>query len=130
MTGWCDYTDLRTELRALSSVASLNIVHQLGKRIETNVTDLAAALALSQPLVSWHLRNLRRVGLVRTRRQGREVFCSLDRARFAVCQRALSAVASPVDPHPREAQRPPENDVVSGDDQHARPRLRAGPPSG
>jgi ArsR family transcriptional regulator len=130
MTGWCDYTDLRTELRALSSVASLNIVHQLGKRIETNVTDLAAALALSQPLVSWHLRNLRRVGLVRTRRQGREVFCSLDRARFALCQRALEAVASPEDPLPREAQRVPDNAVVPGDGQHARPRLRAGPPSG
>jgi ArsR family transcriptional regulator len=130
MTGWCDYTDLRTELRALSSVASLNIVHQLGKRMETNVTDLAAALALSQPLVSWHLRNLRRVGLVRTRRQGREVFCSLDRARFAVCQRALEAVVSSEDPLPREAQHPPENGVVPGDGQHARPRLRAGPPSG
>lgn len=127
MSGWCDYTELRAELRALSSVASLNIVHQLGKQPETNVTDLALALALSQPLVSWHLRNLRRVGLVCTRRQGREVFCSLDRARFAACQRALEAVATPADPAPPAA---PTADPAPAPGQQTRPRVRAGPPSG
>jgi ArsR family transcriptional regulator len=139
MSGWCDYTELRAELRALSSVASLNILHQLGKRPETNVTDLALALALSQPLVSWHLRNLRRVGLVRTRRQGREVFCSLDRACFAACQHALEAVASPEDPLPPEsmpsarmaepsARAAQEQSDTSGERRHV--RGRAGPPSG
>lgn len=127
MSGWCDYTELRAELRALSSVASLNIVHQLGKQPETNVTDLALALAISQPLVSWHLRNLRRVGLVCTRRQGREVFCSLDRARFAACQRALEAVATPKDPAPPAA---PTADPAPAPGQQTRPRVRAGPPSG
>jgi hypothetical protein len=76
-----------------------------------NVTDLVRALVISQPLVSWHLRALRRASLVRTRRQGRTVFCSLDLERFATCQRALveliapsgaSPVASPVSP-PRAA---------------------------
>jgi DNA-binding transcriptional ArsR family regulator len=129
MSGWCDFTELRAQLRALSSVASLNIVHQLGKHSEINVTDLAAALALSQPLVSWHLRNLRRVGFVRTRRRGREVICSLDRVRFEACQRALEAVALAEDPVPPEAQGPTAAGTA-GEPQRAPPRLRAGPPSG
>jgi ArsR family transcriptional regulator len=128
MTGWRDFTELRAELRALSSVASLNIVHQLGMRPETNVTDLALSLALSQPLVSWHLRNLRLVGLVSTRRQGREVFCSLDRARFEVCMQALRAVVSGED-LPREID-PHDVDDAEIEREHSPPRLRAGPPSG
>lgn len=128
MSGWRDFTELRAELRALSSATSLNVLHQLGQHSEINVTDLAAALALSQPLVSWHLRNLRRVGLVRTRRRGREVICSLDRARFDLCLRALGGVALPDDPYQEPA--PPTVDGATGEPQRAPPRLRAGPPSG
>lgn len=133
MSGWVDFTELRAELRALSSVASLNILHELCMRAETNVTDLALALALSQPLVSWHLRNLRRVGLVRTRRQGREVFCSLDRTRLEECQRALRAVTTADDPRWQEIARQAEDreaDDAAAESQHMPPRLRAGPPSG
>ena len=37
--------------------------------------------------MSWHLRRLRRAGIVRTERAGREVRCALDRERFAELQR-------------------------------------------
>ena len=129
MNGWCDFTELRAELRALSSVTSLNILHQLGSCVEINVTDLALALALSQPLVSWHLRNLRRVGLIQTRRRGREVFCSLDRTRFEACQRALRQVTIADDPAQEEPVHLPAAGTM-GERQHGPPRLRAGPPSG
>jgi DNA-binding transcriptional ArsR family regulator len=33
---------------------------------------------MSQPRVSWHLTMLRRGGAVRQRREGRQVWCSLD----------------------------------------------------
>jgi ArsR family transcriptional regulator, arsenate/arsenite/antimonite-responsive transcriptional repressor len=92
MIGWQDVTDLRAVLRALGEDVRLNIMHQLAAQPETNVTDLVAALGVSQPLVSWHLRKLRRVGLVRTMRRGREVYCSLDAARYSECLRALSAL--------------------------------------
>ena len=95
MDGWQDVTDLRAALRALGEDVRLNIMHQLAAQPETNVTDLVAALGVSQPLVSWHLRKLRRVGLVRTMRRGREVYCSLDTARFASCVQALSALVEP-----------------------------------
>jgi len=36
--------------------------------------------------MSWHLRRLRRAGIVRTTRDGREVHCALDRERFADLQ--------------------------------------------
>ena len=44
------------------------------------VTELARALRVSQPLVSFHLRPLRLTGLVQIRRAGREVYCSLNMA--------------------------------------------------
>lgn len=94
MSDWCDFTDLKISLRAMADVVRLNILHQLAGRGEITVTDLVSALAISQPLVSWHLRILRRAALVRTRRQGREVWCSLDRARFVACQRTLSDVVA------------------------------------
>jgi ArsR family transcriptional regulator len=42
------------------------------------VTALARALRVSQPLISFHLRPLRLLGLVQVRRAGREVYCSLN----------------------------------------------------
>jgi ArsR family transcriptional regulator, arsenate/arsenite/antimonite-responsive transcriptional repressor len=95
--GWRDFAELKLTLRRIGNNVSLNILHQLAGQHEITVTDLVAALGMgiSQPLVSWHLRNLRRVGLVRTRRHGREVYCSLDMAQFAAVQRALGEVVTP-----------------------------------
>jgi ArsR family transcriptional regulator len=50
------------------------------------VSALTRAVRVSQPLMSWHLRRLRRAGIIRTTRSGREVHCALDRARFADLQ--------------------------------------------
>jgi DNA-binding transcriptional ArsR family regulator len=56
----------------------LRILQRLGEKGEENVNDLAVHLRMSQPRISWHLRMLRVGGIIRTRREGRQVYCSLD----------------------------------------------------
>jgi DNA-binding transcriptional ArsR family regulator len=90
--GWRDYIELKRMLRALGDPVRLNILHTLASHDEMKVTDLAARLAVSQPLISWHLSILRRMEFVRTRRQGREVYCSLDVARYQRCVAMLATV--------------------------------------
>jgi DNA-binding transcriptional ArsR family regulator len=63
---------------AFANPTRLRILERLGKVGEENVTDLAALLRMSQPRISWHLRMLRVGGVIRTRRDGRQVYCSLD----------------------------------------------------
>ena len=77
-------TDPPADLRALvvmhkvlADPTRLRILQRLS-RGDGTVGDLQRHVDLSQPLVSWHLRSLRAVGLVRTRRVGREVICSLE----------------------------------------------------
>ncbi len=54
------------------------MLERLGQVGEESVNDLAAYLHMSQPRISWHLRMLRVGGVVKTRRDGRQVYCSLD----------------------------------------------------
>src|SRR6267143_64112 len=61
----------------------LRIVQILVTEGEQPVSELARRLRISQPLMSWHLRRLRRAGIVRMERVGREVRCSFDREKFA-----------------------------------------------
>ncbi len=68
--------ELRAYHKALADVTRLRILERLAESPAT-VTELIAHVDLSQPLVSWHLRTLKAIGLVETRRQGREVICSL-----------------------------------------------------
>ena len=87
--------DLKEMLKALGDIARLHMVEILSGVEEMTVTDLTQALLAggrltSQPLVSWHLSILRRAGLVRTRRRGRLVYCSLDMNRYQLCLRKLA----------------------------------------
>lgn len=99
-SGWQDYVELEKLTRALADKVRLNIVRILANSQEVNVTDLTQQLLISQPLVSWHLAILRRNGLVRTRRKGRLVYCSLDTAR---CQQALQWLGAVVSGDPELA---------------------------
>jgi ArsR family transcriptional regulator len=89
---WRDYIEEAKMLKALADGVRLNIVRVLARADEVNVTDLVQTLLVSQPLVSWHLAALRRHGLVKTRRQGRQVYCSLDRARCRQCLALLGEI--------------------------------------
>jgi len=63
-------------LKALSAPARLAIVVELAERPRL-VNELVDRLAMSQPLVSQHLRVLRGARLVSVERQGREAVYSL-----------------------------------------------------
>jgi DNA-binding transcriptional ArsR family regulator len=70
--------ELPAHFMALANPTRLRILQRLGDAGEESVTDLVAYLRMSQPRISWHLRMLRLGGVVRTRREGRQVYCSLD----------------------------------------------------
>jgi ArsR family transcriptional regulator len=80
-----DFRDLGSAFHALADVGRLRIVQLLAARDELTVSDLTRSLHISQPLVSWHLRRLRRARLILTRREGRQVYCSLNRPRLLAC---------------------------------------------
>ncbi|HLZ25527.1 MAG TPA: metalloregulator ArsR/SmtB family transcription factor [Ktedonobacterales bacterium] len=95
-----EYRKLKYALKALGDAARLHMVHILASCDEMIVTDLTEALLrdgrlISQPLVSWHLSKLRKEGLVRTRRYGRQVYCTLDRKRYEQCLRMLEQLVAP-----------------------------------
>ena len=78
--------ELRLYFRALGDILRLRLLRELAAKGEKSVSQLVAALRVSQPLVSWHLNTLKRLGLVRIRRVGRQVYCSLDRAKLEYYQ--------------------------------------------
>jgi ArsR family transcriptional regulator len=70
--------ELPDHFLAFANPTRLRILQRLGEVGEENVNDLASHLRMSQPRISWHLRMLRVGGVIRTRRDGRQVYCSLD----------------------------------------------------
>jgi ArsR family transcriptional regulator, arsenate/arsenite/antimonite-responsive transcriptional repressor len=90
-----DWRELKLMTKALGDIARLTIVYHLARQAEITVTALTTLLGLSQPLVSWHLRKLRRAGLIRTRRRGRQVYCSLDIPRYQQCLQHLAYLIDP-----------------------------------
>ena len=70
--------DLPAFFTALANITRLRIVERLLAVGEETVNELALALRMSQPRVSWHLRMLELGGVVTTRREGRLTFCSVD----------------------------------------------------
>ncbi len=83
--------ELREYYKVLSDAARLRILEQLAHR-ELTVSELARGLRMSQPLVSWHLRRLVRIGLIKMHREGREVRCSLDRTRLHEYEREFDSL--------------------------------------
>ena len=69
---------LPDHFQALAHPIRLEILERLAEVGEVSVNDLARHLRLSQPRVSWHLAMLRRGGVIRQRKEGRQVHCSLD----------------------------------------------------
>jgi ArsR family transcriptional regulator, arsenate/arsenite/antimonite-responsive transcriptional repressor len=70
--------ELSDHFLAFANPTRLRILERLGAVGEESVNDLALFLRMSQPRISWHLRMLRVGGVVQTRRDGRQVYCSLD----------------------------------------------------
>ena len=72
-----DVAGLSELFRALADETRTRILYLLSER-ELCVCDLAHLLELSLPAVSHHLRLLRMMRLVRPRRDGKQVFYTLD----------------------------------------------------
>ena len=90
--------------RALGSRTRLRAIGELSRTTELGVSELSRRLDVSQPLMSWHLRRLKRAGLVQARREGRHVRYALDRAALGDCQETLTSliqtfVSQGNDPH-------------------------------
>jgi DNA-binding transcriptional ArsR family regulator len=81
--------DLSVFFRALADRKRLRIAQYLAHNEHVTVTQLGMELRMSQPLISWHLRILRRAGIVKTRRVGRQVQCSLNRRTLRAYQRHM-----------------------------------------
>lgn len=75
--------DLSIHFEGLAHPTRLKIIERLAAAAEMRVSELAEFCKVSQPRMSWHLRQLRRSELIRTRREGREVYCRLDRESIA-----------------------------------------------
>jgi DNA-binding transcriptional ArsR family regulator len=81
--------ELPDHFLAFANPTRLRILQRLGEVGEENVNDLVLHLRMSQPRISWHLRMLRVGGVIRTRRDGRQVYCSLDVENIARERRQL-----------------------------------------
>jgi ArsR family transcriptional regulator, lead/cadmium/zinc/bismuth-responsive transcriptional repressor len=63
--------------RSLSDPSRIRIISALYSSKEMNVGALSAAAGISESAVSHHLRGLRQMGLVRARKEGRQVYYAL-----------------------------------------------------
>jgi ArsR family transcriptional regulator len=59
--------------RSFSDTSRVRILSVLNER-EENVGSLAGLVGISESAISHHLRSLRQLGLVQTRRDGKEIF--------------------------------------------------------
>src|SRR5690348_9892304 len=96
-----DQRELAGHLRALSDVNRLRIIQLLASAAELSVGDLIAVLrrdrpSLSQPLISWHLRVLRKRGLIEWRREGRQIMYALNHRRWRQLTDGVDSLTSPV----------------------------------
>jgi DNA-binding transcriptional ArsR family regulator len=86
-------TEEHTEaFKALAHLTRLQVFFFLVQaRREVPVGDIQEALGIPGPTLSHHLDLLRRAGLVRSRRQERHIFCSVDRDFVVELVRLLTA---------------------------------------
>jgi ArsR family transcriptional regulator, arsenate/arsenite/antimonite-responsive transcriptional repressor len=79
-------------LKALAHPGRLDVFFTLVKaRSELPVGDIQDALGIPAPTLSHHINQLRRAGLVKTRRQERFVLCSIDTTMVTDLVRLLTA---------------------------------------
>src|SRR5439155_26987101 len=87
--------EFRAHYQALASITRLRILQYLAGIPEITVLELADAIGISQPRLSWHLRMLRRVRLVGTRRVVRMIHYSINRVGLLAIHRGLETLIEP-----------------------------------
>jgi len=86
--------DASPKLKALGHPVRLGIALRLAEEGGTCACDFAEVFSISQPAVSQHLKVLREAGLVRTRREGTQIYYSLDADGVRAVQRAVARLAA------------------------------------
>ena len=91
-----DYAELRKAvlvLRAVNHKLRQRIIDLLEDGGSMTVTDIYIKLRLEQSVASQHLAILRRAGVVKTERQGKFIYYSLDKGRLAQISRLVEELA-------------------------------------
>jgi DNA-binding transcriptional ArsR family regulator len=88
------HVDAAPKLKALGHPVRLGIALRLAAEGGTCACDFAEIFGISLPAVSQHLKVLREAGLVKTRREGTQIYNSLDRGGVRVLQRAVARLAA------------------------------------
>lgn len=92
-----DYAELRKAvlvLRAVNHKLRQRIIDLLDENEKMTVTDIYIKLRLEQSVASQHLAILRRAGVVKTDRQGKFIYYSLDNDRLSQISRLVEELAS------------------------------------
>lgn len=85
--------------KALSDETRQRILQVLQEKGEVCVSDLVGMVNVSQPTISHHLMLLKNARLVNSRREGKQIFYSIDRANVLTCCGMLFAKFAPGDAH-------------------------------
>ena len=92
-----DYAELRKAvlvLRAVNHKLRQKVIDLLEENEKMTVTDIYIKLRLEQSVASQHLAILRRAGVVRTDRQGKYIYYSLDKDRLSQISRLVEELAA------------------------------------
>ncbi|MFN0015582.1 MAG: ArsR/SmtB family transcription factor [Saprospiraceae bacterium] len=87
-----DYSELRKAalvLRAVNHKLRQRMIDLLEENQQLTVTDIYIKLRLEQSVASQHLAILRKAGVVKTDRQGKFIFYSLDHDRLSQISRLV-----------------------------------------
>jgi len=91
-----DYAELRKAvlvLRAVNHKLRQRIIDLLEEGESMTVTDIYIKLRLEQSVASQHLAILRRAGVVKTQRQGKFIYYSLDKERLTQISKLVEELA-------------------------------------
>jgi ArsR family transcriptional regulator, arsenate/arsenite/antimonite-responsive transcriptional repressor len=73
------HAELMELMRAFSDQTRQKIIRQCFTEKEVCVTDIAKQFTLSRPTISHHLNLMRRAGLLNSRKEGKEVYYSVNK---------------------------------------------------
>ncbi len=91
-----DYAELRKAvlvLRAVNHKLRQRVIDLLEEGESMTVTDIYIKLRLEQSVASQHLAILRRAGVVKTQRQGKFIYYSLDKERLTQISKLVEELA-------------------------------------
>jgi DNA-binding transcriptional ArsR family regulator len=92
-----DYVELRKAalvLRAVNHKLRQRMIDLLEENERMTVTDIYVKLRLEQSVASQHLAILRKAGIVRTERNGKFIYYSLDKSRIGQISELVEELAA------------------------------------